>query len=747
MTWSVGAPFMLWGLLGVSIPVIIHLLSRRRTETIDWGAMQFLDLGRRAQRKMQITELLLMVGRMALLGLVALAVARPFWQPPVSENGVTKALGGGRASRDTVIVLDGSESMDRTVDGESPRSQSLAWITTFAKGMKPGDSASLLLARDRVKPLTDGLTYDPARVGDALKSVPASRGSSDMTAAIAESFRVLESGKNPATDVVILTDGQRLPWRPGEPRRWTLLRDLRKELKGRAPRISSIAFPPKPTTEGADAAVVAIDTPRGVYSPNASIAVSATVTNAGPASASRSAELLIDGVGVPGTAQRLGPIPPGGKAPLVFRTTIANPGSHLLGVRLSGGDDLLAANDLAERPVEIAEALPVLLIDGEPGLEPLSGEVDFLRAALAPAEDEAPAVQARTVPASDLAAKSLEGRRVAVLANANRLDAAQVAALSRFVGDGGGLLVCLGDRVDDLFFNDTLFANGNGLLPAKLGEPRGDANRRQAIAHPAPRTFTGPALGPFGAGDTPALGEADLFLYRVLAPATTVPPSAVIARLDSGDPWAVERPYRKGRVILMAGPIDAEGGTLPVNPDFVPLVHELIYRLADPEGGNVPAKPGETVVVDLPEAPAPEVKTADVTRPDGTTSPAPLVRESGKVRVRIDDPGEPGIYRVRLPGPSGGTAFASVASDARETETEPLAPAESAALAEGWPLAFATQAEALDTRLRESSGGGPRPLWRWLVLAALGGLCLEVFLTRSMVRSRGVAPQIQEPGA
>ena len=42
---------MLLGLLGVALPVIIHLLNRRRDTVIDWGAMQFLDLGRQARRK------------------------------------------------------------------------------------------------------------------------------------------------------------------------------------------------------------------------------------------------------------------------------------------------------------------------------------------------------------------------------------------------------------------------------------------------------------------------------------------------------------------------------------------------------------------------------------------------------------------------------------------------------------------------------------------------------------------------
>jgi Aerotolerance regulator N-terminal len=76
---------MLAGLAGVSIPVIIHFLNRRRDLIIDWGAMQFLDPGRKARRKIQLTELLLMLARMGLLAAVALALARPYWGGNASQ--------------------------------------------------------------------------------------------------------------------------------------------------------------------------------------------------------------------------------------------------------------------------------------------------------------------------------------------------------------------------------------------------------------------------------------------------------------------------------------------------------------------------------------------------------------------------------------------------------------------------------------------------------------------------------------
>lgn len=283
-----------------------------------------------------------------------------------------------------------------------------------------------------------------------------------------------------------------------------------------------------------------------------------------------------------------------------------------------------------------------------------------------------------------------------------------------------------------------LFLDGSGLLPAKIGDTKGEFARKTTVANPVPRTFTGPALGPFSTGESPPLAQADLFAYRILIPATNDPPASIIARLSTGDPWAVERTYRKGRVILMAGPLDAEGGTLPVNPDFVPLVHELIYRLADPSTSNLPIKPGESLRIELVEAPKEGVTATTITRPDGTTFEAAILKDGSKSRIKLDDTTDPGVYRINLPGPSGGIAFASVAADPKESEPDLLAKAEADKLAEGWPMAIETTPEGLNGRLLASTGQGPKSIWRWLVLAALGGLCIEVWMTRSLVKSRGI---------
>src|SRR6267378_1762869 len=96
---------MLFGLAGISIPVIIHLLNRRRFDVVDWGAMQFLQISEATRRRLLIEEILLLLLRMGLIGILVVALAAPY-----AESQAFARL-GTESSRDIVLVVDGSYSM------------------------------------------------------------------------------------------------------------------------------------------------------------------------------------------------------------------------------------------------------------------------------------------------------------------------------------------------------------------------------------------------------------------------------------------------------------------------------------------------------------------------------------------------------------------------------------------------------------------------------------------------------------
>ena len=119
-------------------------------------------------------------------------------------------------------------------------------------------------------------------------------------------------------------------------------------------------------------------------------------------------------------------------------------------------------------------------------------------------------------------------------------DPIRSARIAQFLDAGGGVLVALGDKVDASFANASLFSSGAGWLPAQFGATRGDAESPadDRSSRSCARSSARPSRR-WGSGDSPPLAGADLFEYRVLEPAKG---ASVTARLDTGDPWIVERP-------------------------------------------------------------------------------------------------------------------------------------------------------------------------------------------------------------
>src|SRR4051794_13124146 len=95
---------LLFGLALAAVPLIIHLLNRRRFQLVEWAPMKYLKLTIRSnRRRMRIEQLLLLLLRTLAIIMLILAIARPVLSRHVSGAWLTH---GSRVSR--VIVLDDS---------------------------------------------------------------------------------------------------------------------------------------------------------------------------------------------------------------------------------------------------------------------------------------------------------------------------------------------------------------------------------------------------------------------------------------------------------------------------------------------------------------------------------------------------------------------------------------------------------------------------------------------------------------
>src|SRR4051812_49729387 len=72
------SPILLSGLVLASVPIIIHLLNRRRFQTVEWAPMKYLKLTIKTnRRRLRIEQLLLLALRTLLIVVLILVVSRP----------------------------------------------------------------------------------------------------------------------------------------------------------------------------------------------------------------------------------------------------------------------------------------------------------------------------------------------------------------------------------------------------------------------------------------------------------------------------------------------------------------------------------------------------------------------------------------------------------------------------------------------------------------------------------------------
>ncbi len=87
---SFAQPSYLWALLGLLVPIAIHLWSKKQAKTIKIGSVQLLSESKsRQSSSIQLNEWWLLLLRMAIISLITLVMAKPLWKSKVNNSKLT----------------------------------------------------------------------------------------------------------------------------------------------------------------------------------------------------------------------------------------------------------------------------------------------------------------------------------------------------------------------------------------------------------------------------------------------------------------------------------------------------------------------------------------------------------------------------------------------------------------------------------------------------------------------------------
>jgi hypothetical protein len=447
---------LLLGALGITIPIIIHLLNRRSNRIVDWGAMNFLleSLAIR-NRRIQLEEALLMATRCLLVGLLALALARPFIPPGSSVPWIVilpllllAVVGIGVAvvlhdepkwrrwigaisvllllacvalilfekhlnlsrftpgsRQDVAIIIDASTSMSVASHGETNFDRAVEEVRTIIKRAPRGHAFSLILGGPSPTGVVLDPTTDRAELETALDQMEKLDGAMATYQAFTLASLSLARGDNPAKQIVILTDEQNVGWEIGKSGRWNFLRDAFKNLPSE-PQVMLRKLPLPDYIR--NIAVTEVHLSRDIVGVDRPVEVSVTVENTGNEAVTPGALTLIVDDGREYRDQSLGQIQPGERQTVKFSHQFSGSGGHSLSATLEVEDDITTDNT-GYYATNVADVLKVLIVDGRPSSRPFDRASAFAAVALAPsALTLDPSLDANRPSVSDEAADDFE---------------------------------------------------------------------------------------------------------------------------------------------------------------------------------------------------------------------------------------------------------------------------------------------------------------------------------------------------
>jgi hypothetical protein len=581
-------PLYLLAALAAVVPLIIHLLHRRRVRIEVFPSLEFLRrMMRRKSRRFHLKQILLLIARMLILLFIALALARP----TITGGRVVK----GHLPTTAVIILDDSYSMLRRAGDDRLFDLARAKVLELLEYFERSDEVHLLAGSTPSRGL--GVAAgDPERLRDRVGEISCSNLATDLAAPLRQGVSILGESQNPNKEIYIVSDMQKMGW------------DGLEEALGE---------------EGSGIKVMIVDL--GGEDANACVKDIAFRIPSG------SDDLELDA-----TFERFNSRDGQGRVAEVFMAgalldrAVFSPGEFTRETetfRIPTFDGFLWGEvAIAEDRLELDDrryfALP-----SRRRVVGIVGDTYYIRTALSP--EGGGSFEPVEIEEGSINPEVLARVDVLVVTNVARFTPLEVGAISDYLAGGGSLVIFLGNRVDTGSYNRNLLPRLGGLSIDGIsdgGQSGFYTIERFERSHAIFAKFK-PEESPF----------ADAKFYHLMK----VKPAGghVIAVFSDGSPAIIEA---NDRVMLFTSGADAEWNDFVFISQFLPIVHETLLYLTSETRLSQSYDLGEEILIKVSGAEGEVIL-------DGPTG---IVRHFPEAlgqtrRYRIDSPGRPGIYFVK----------------------------------------------------------------------------------------------------
>jgi hypothetical protein len=714
-------PILLSGVVLAGIPVILHLIMRQKPKHLLFPAFRFLLQQHRSnQRKLQLRHLLLLALRIFLIIGICLALARP----KVFSERINL---GGEQPIAAALVFDTSASMGYQSGGrnrlDEAKQRALELLDELA-------TDSIVAVLDTAEPGGEWLTSSSQareRIGQ-LRLRPAN---GPVTGRLSEAYRLLADldqeteGNNASLPrfIYVFSDRTEESWDAHR------LHDL-EQFRDRLGAPAHAVFVDVGTDEPVDLALVKFELPRQIVPTNDKLILRVTVSATGERCDTEVICRIDDEKAADHKAVQL---EPGQSQSYTFERSGLKVGRHQAEVTLATTDGL-AFNNALFVTFELRGPRQVLVLVDQ------IHDADFLKLALDAKRDLG--CEVRTVSdVGSLSPADLSRYRAICLLNVNRPSPSLWSLLERYVKEGGGLAVALGEPLDPKAYNNDEAAQR--LLPGALSQIV--KNTDGASGQWKETSYPHPIMAPFREWEQNKNYDLVYFKpsanqYWEVQPYAGTGETIVSYNDKPGRPALLERRIpgaRPGHVLLFTTPLDrrhlgdSSWNNYLTTTFYLAFVNKTLgYLAGDAEDGSFNYVSGQTPMVTLP--PTPRFPTYTLQGPGLSPSDSIIKRADGQNELSVIQAQAPGNYTV-LGGDNQAVASFSinVAGEESQLSRVPVEAIEEL-FGKGTVLAVGHGSKFHD--VLAGHWNQPLELMPWLMVLVLFALAFENLLANKFYR-------------
>jgi len=709
-------PVMLAGLGAAALPLVLHLLSRARCRTVDFPGMMFLDdVQGRQHAGPQLKQAALLAMRTGLIVLLSLALARPV---------VSGRWWGGGASGKTsaVILVDTSASMGYDENGRTRMDLAREAVLQILATLHRGDQAAMIPSGFSAI-AADQFTADLQSLALKASELTPGSGQCNIALALDGAVKLLDSEsarQSPNRRVYVVCDRQGQNWRDvseGFAKSW------RSRIKGDAANFR-LTVVPVGGLSGDNIGIESVELVNGPAIRGQSADLEVHVHNYGDARRDAiGLNCQLDSRSIAAAAVNLGA---GQTQSVRLRISFLKSGSQALGVEIK--PPAPAIEPKLTWCVDVIEPIEVLIISGREQKGRLRSESDYLRLALEPFQgsgaDASNVARVKVVPSEEWNVSDLSKYRVVFLVNVPHLTPGQVQAIEGFVFSGGGVCIAPGNLVRPEDYNQSLYRDGAGILPAILSTPTPSNVGATTLLgldvnHPVFR---------FVKGRSDPIPSASV--WRYFPSIVSEDQNRVLASYASGKAFLIEKQFGRGRVLLMTTSLDMDWASLPLSSFYLPFTQSMVRYLASGEVQNRNQVVGQAISVRAGEGL--EDQSVQIRSPDGKilTEGVSINHSAAQSEIRFDDPAIAGDYLVSFKTSRGVQSFHyGVRTPPEESDLTPLGRDQWGVYQQrlGFDL-VENPGQGLSNQLHDAPAS--IELWPYLLVAVLGLALAELTVTR-----------------